>query len=359
MSNRSEEYTVSIRLMCYNQEKLIAKAMNGIMMQKTDFKVEVVVGDDFSTDNTLKIIRKIKNTETIHIKILERIVGDSYWEKRRELGRLYNFTNILDNCTGKYIALLDGDDYWTDPLKLQKQVDFLEENGDYVLCAHSVKYFYEENNSYGKDVHRSGDYTIKELTNNVPYQPLSVLFRNKINLPFPNWFGEMSMNGDWAFFLFLLQFGKSYKMDEIMGVYRIHSGGIWSGQPDNKNYLLLDSLNILKNKFSAEVNSLLNITFLKYLIIIYTNLIKTNKYLEAREFYEKHKINIPSDYIPVFEVATSVLISQEKKLLQTNRLINDILGSNAYKLGRKSGIILNFIFPFREFKEKLFRKSIK
>ena len=351
--NLQSEIKLVVWMVTYNHEAYIEQAIESVMMQETDFKYQLLIGEDCSTDGTRVICQKLKAKYPAKIEL---------YLHENNRGANSNGVFMYEKCfqsDAKYIAICEGDDYWTDPLKLQKQVDFLEENGDYVLCAHSVKYFYEENNSYGKDVHRSGDYTIKELTNNVPYQPLSVLFRNKINLPFPNWFGEMSMNGDWAFFLFLLQFGKSYKMDEIMGVYRIHSGGIWSGQPDNKNYLLLDSLNILKNKFSAEVNSLLNITFLKYLIIIYTNLIKTNKYLEAREFYEKHKINIPSDYIPVFEVATSVLISQEKKLLQTNRLINDILGSNAYKLGRKSGIILNFIFPFREFKEKLFRKSIK
>jgi glycosyltransferase involved in cell wall biosynthesis len=114
-------------------ESFVNQAMDGIMMQKTDFKIEVVVGDDFSTDRTLEIIKSYKNTESIDVKILKREKGDEYWRKRQKLGRLYNFTNILENCTGKYIALLDGDDYWTDPLKLQKQVDFLEENEDFGL----------------------------------------------------------------------------------------------------------------------------------------------------------------------------------------------------------------------------------
>ena len=134
----SPKYKLSVRLMTYMHESFVNQAMDGIMMQKTDFKIEVVVGDDFSTDRTLEIIKLYKNTESIDVKILKREKGDEYWRKRQKLGRLYNFTNILENCTGKYIALLDGDDYWTDPLKLQKQVDFLEANKEYSLCYHRV-----------------------------------------------------------------------------------------------------------------------------------------------------------------------------------------------------------------------------
>ena len=119
---------VSVRLMTYNHAPFIKNAMQGIMMQKTSFKIEVVVGDDFSKDNTLEIIKKFSDTENIKLKILNREIHDDYWFQRQENGRIYNFYNILKNCKGNYIALLDGDDYWTDPYKLQKQVDFLEEN---------------------------------------------------------------------------------------------------------------------------------------------------------------------------------------------------------------------------------------
>jgi glycosyltransferase involved in cell wall biosynthesis len=124
MANISPEYKLSVRLMTYMHEPFIKQAMNVIMMQKTDFKIEVVVGDDFSTDQTLEIIKSYKNTESIDVKILKREKGDEYWQKRQKLGRVYNFSNISENCIGKYIDLLDVDDYWKDPLKLQKQVDF-------------------------------------------------------------------------------------------------------------------------------------------------------------------------------------------------------------------------------------------
>ena len=134
----SYPYLVSIRLMVYNHESYIRETIDGILKQKTNFIVEVVIGDDFSTDKSLEIIREYQSTSTIHFKILERNVGDDYWQNRQMRGRLHNFYNIIENCTGKYIALLDGDDYWTDPYKLQKQVDFLEANTDFSVCFHKV-----------------------------------------------------------------------------------------------------------------------------------------------------------------------------------------------------------------------------
>src|SRR5690554_2259973 len=173
---------VSVRLMTYNHEKFIHQAMESILSQKVDFPVEVVVGDDFSTDNTLSIIRKFKSTKSIHIHILERAKGDEYWKKRQAQGRIYNFINILENCKGKYIALLDGDDYWTDPLKLQKQVDFLEAHSDFVGVFHNTGFIDERCEkptltswrSYEQDVFVAKD-TIRKLS---LFHTSSYLFRN-------------------------------------------------------------------------------------------------------------------------------------------------------------------------------------
>ena len=123
-------YKVSIRLMTYQHEATIRQALDSILMQETDFPVEVVIGDDLSTDGTPEIIRSYASTEKIHLKVLDRHQGDAYWTERQKCGRLYNFEDIVRNCSGRYIALLDGDDYWLDPLKLQKQVDFLDAHPD-------------------------------------------------------------------------------------------------------------------------------------------------------------------------------------------------------------------------------------
>ena len=145
--NNSVQYMVSVRLMTFNHDKFIKKAMDGIMMQKTSFSVEVIVGDDFSVDRTLSIINEYSDTENIHIKVLDRPLKGEYLADRQKYGRLYNFENILDNCTGKYTALLDGDDYWIDPNKLNDQVNFLENNKDYAGVCHNANIVYENWNS--------------------------------------------------------------------------------------------------------------------------------------------------------------------------------------------------------------------
>ncbi len=221
---------VSVRLMTFNHEKYIAQAMDGIMMQKTDFPVEVVVGDDFSQDNTLGLIREYKGTDNITIRILHRQTGDEYWKKRQTLGRLYNFANIIENCQGKYIALLDGDDYWTDPYKLQKQVDFLESAPEYVACYHPVMVVDENNNKLRKAkssfVHNR-DATADELIRGRVMSMLSLCFRNVIR-EFPEEFYK-SPTGDNFICSLLGNHGNGKYIDHIQpSAYRMHASGVWS-----------------------------------------------------------------------------------------------------------------------------------
>ena len=227
---KDREIIVSVRLMTYMHEQYIKQAMDSIMMQKTNFKVEVVVGDDFSTDNTLDVVNQYKDTNNISIKILKRVKGDEYWLKRQKLGRLYNFVNILENCSGKYIALLDGDDYWTDPLKLQKQVDFLEENDEFILTAHNVMDFDEITQSMKPNKRNVQKDTVVESEDLIKGQYLQILtlcFRNVLNFNH-NFFNEIS-NGDKYLTVHLGFKGKAMIMSDIKpGVYRKHPGGVWT-----------------------------------------------------------------------------------------------------------------------------------
>lgn len=253
MIENNDTYKVSVRLMTYMHEQFIAKAMDGIMMQKTNFKIEVVVGDDFSEDETLHIIKSYKNTENIHIKILDRKKGDTYWNKRQRLGRLYNFINILENCTGNYIAILDGDDYWTDPFKLQKQVDFLEENSEYIVCSHNAKII-DENNTVLQEK------KLSKLTNNREYSSLdlkkgaflltvAMVFKNSIK-EFPKSFYTVK-NADTFLISILGQHGKGMYLENIEpAMYRVHNGGVWSTLDQNKKWLYnFNSYNTIKRYY--------------------------------------------------------------------------------------------------------------
>lgn len=221
---------VSVRLMTYNHADFIKDAMIGIMNQRTNFLVEVVVGDDFSTDNTLVIIHSYSETDNIKIKILNRSIGGEYWQKRQKLGRLFNFANILENCKGKYIALLDGDDYWTDPYKLQKQVDFLEANPDYGLVYTDIKPVDENGNALQetpsfvglRDAYKSGSIFFDLLNVNFVTTP-TVCFRAKL---MPKEFAAKWYVYDMWIWLNIAMVSKIKFFNTITAAYRKHPGGI-------------------------------------------------------------------------------------------------------------------------------------
>ncbi len=225
-----ENPLVSVRLMVYNNELFIRETIESILMQKTDFKVEIVVGDDFSTDNTLNIIRSYSNTEKITIRILDRPEGGEYWQKRKAKNAFVrtNFMDIVENCRGKYIALLDGDDYWIDSLKLQKQVDLLEANPQFVACHHWQKLAIEKDGSFEEiEAPKEGHGYFPNNTdvktifeNKMRVKTRTVMFRNifktsEILLNFPEApFTDVPLSfvlGKYGYFGFI---------DEEMAVYR-------------------------------------------------------------------------------------------------------------------------------------------
>ncbi len=126
MNNRP---TVSICMSTYRHEQFIQQAIEGVMMQQTTFRIELVIGEDCSDDGTRLICEAMEQKYPDRIRLLP---SDTNY------GQNHNLARTLFACNGIYIALCEGDDYWTDPLKLQKQVDFLEQNHDYVLCFHPV-----------------------------------------------------------------------------------------------------------------------------------------------------------------------------------------------------------------------------
>ena len=240
--------------MTFNHELYIRDAMNGIMTQETDFLVEVVVGDDFSSDGTLKIIRQYDDSDKIHIRILERTKGDGYRDKRRKLGRLYNFTDIINNCSGEYVALLDGDDYWTDPLKLQKQVDFLENSPDFAICFHRPKLLVDDKNQLQiRHSNRKEVSGFKDLAREGNYIPTATcVFRNNLFESFPDFFYESEM-GDWPLHLLNSQHGKVKYLNDLMAVYRIHSGGAWSNKGENRHLRsMIETAQMCKKHFGEE-----------------------------------------------------------------------------------------------------------
>ena len=137
--------TCSVCVITYNQENLIRQALDSILNQKTDFDFEIVIGEDNSSDKTREICDQYQKTSGNKIKLIKN---------RENIGAIKNFEKTLSNCSGKYTAICEGDDYWKDSHKLQKQVEFLEKNREYGLVHSDFDILYEKNdrilNSYYK-----------------------------------------------------------------------------------------------------------------------------------------------------------------------------------------------------------------
>jgi RimJ/RimL family protein N-acetyltransferase len=227
--------TVSIFCMVYNHEKFISECLNGFLLQKCNFNFIIVIGEDCSKDDSRKIILEYVANYPGKFKLL---LHD------KNIGAHKNQQIVLENCKGKYIALCEGDDYWTDPLKLQKQVDFLEANEEYVVCGHDAKII----NNEGEIIKISKlpeefkrDANSMELQNGFWILTLSMVFRNmNIFKNVPKEFFKVS-NGDIFLISMLGQFGDYKYMNSIQpAVYRIHDGGIWSLR--NEDYKNLENL---------------------------------------------------------------------------------------------------------------------
>lgn len=210
--NRKSDFMVSVCCVTYNHEKFIAQAIDSFLMQETTFDVEIVIGEDCSSDRTREICLAYKEKFPEKIKLLL---------PEKNIGASENFMATFNACGGKYIALCEGDDYWTDPLKLQKQIDFLEANPDYSMCFHAHNIVYEDGtmNTYKKECQLDTDYSAEELYLKWPLQTATVVFRKDL----------CSLDKDFAFdtvlFIMMADKGKVRGMKDCMSCYRKHGGG--------------------------------------------------------------------------------------------------------------------------------------
>ncbi|MEO7975762.1 glycosyltransferase [Flavobacterium sp.] len=209
-------------MITYGHEKYIRKAIEGVLMQECNFEVELILANDCSPDQTDEVIQEIllNHPKASWIK---------YFKHEKNTGMMPNFIDALKKCKGKYVALCEGDDYWTDPFKLQKQVDFLEANPDYVLCFHQVNILKPDGEIVDDFITKVPDNykTIETLARlgNYIHTP-SVVFRNIIN-DYPFEF-KNSPIGDFFLYMMLAQHGKLKYIDEKMSVYR-YGVGVFSG----------------------------------------------------------------------------------------------------------------------------------
>jgi glycosyltransferase involved in cell wall biosynthesis len=193
-------------------------------MQQTNFPIEVLIHDDASTDDTADIIREYERKYPEIIKPIYQT--ENQYSKGVDVFQ-YNFSR----AQGKYIALCEGDDYWTDPYKLQKQVDFLEKNPEYSICSSGYKINKNELMEESIFCHRRKEgftYNLQDLKYNWYCKTLTTVLRKHILNSFLRDYMKYRYCRDVHLFYYTLMFGKGYYFSEIFGVYNRHDNGIFS-----------------------------------------------------------------------------------------------------------------------------------
>ena len=225
---------VTIRCLSYNHEPYIRKCLDGFVMQITNFRFEAIVHDDASTDGTATIIKEYADKYPDIIKPIFEI-ENQYSKHDDSLDRILNA-----HTHGKYIAICEGDDYWTDPFKLQKQVDFLNTHSDFSMCFHKSVVLRETNNvnkSYEKLYNHleEREYGGEEILRKWTIPTASVVYRNGVFIPYDKRF----IYGDIIIFLSCIETGRIFCLNDAMSVYRRHEGGVSYKRMHFKKYMEL------------------------------------------------------------------------------------------------------------------------
>lgn len=228
--------TVSVIMITYLHADFIQEAIDGVLVQECNFDIELIIADDNSPDETEKVVSEIITqsypNKTIH-----------YAKHAQNKGMMGNFVWALEQAKGKYIAFCEGDDYWTDPLKLQKQVDFLEQNDDYNVVGGASKIYLENSNTFKKTntiEYQNGTLSVIEYLFKRPFHTATSVYRNQFKVPV--WFSDI-YPGD-KFFVAVAAGKKKLKvLDDELAVYRVSDVGVTSNLSKYKVTELLKKTN--------------------------------------------------------------------------------------------------------------------
>ncbi|MCC6599726.1 MAG: glycosyltransferase family 2 protein [Crocinitomicaceae bacterium] len=227
---------VSVVVPAYNHEKYVAECLENILAQKTNFNFEIIIGEDDSNDNTRKICMdySARFPEKIVLRLQDR--KNVIYINGMPTGR-YNLMDCMANAKGKYVAFCEGDDYWCDTSKLQKQYDFLENNPGFAGSFHDTWVEYPDKK---KEKHLFREnlplvITAKDTIAKIAPFHTSSFFFKKETLPMPPFIKEI-VSGDLAYFSIVSSYGDLGKVNGIMSVYRKHTAGISSSVGVTSNY---------------------------------------------------------------------------------------------------------------------------
>lgn len=301
---------LAVCLITYNQVKYIKEAIDSVLAQETNFDWELVIADDYSTDGTREIIEDYKRQFPDRIKLILQ---------KKNVGAERNWLDLINYPKSKYIAYLEGDDYWTDENKLQQQVDFLEKNDKYALCFHPTRVFFEkgeERQTIWPHIQDKSKVTLETLLQENFIPSHSVVYRRQDYSKIP--LGVIP--GDWFLHLYHAQFGEIGYINKVMSVYRRHSNGLWWSAYSDKDKQVA--------KYGTQ-NAALYFELLKifgkeprHREILYRSLAKTMDDIIAVD--ERLSTNVTTDVIKMGVDRTEVLLhSFHQRATEDQARIND------------------------------------
>ena len=213
MNNKSIILSVCVRT--HNQEKFIAEALDSVLMQRTDFDFEIIISDDASSDGTVNILQEYQNVHPDKIRLLL---------SEKNIGGPENLKRVIEASNTKYITCLDGDDFYTDEYKLQKQVDFLETHPEYAACFHNT--WYADENGHLKGLFNSPDFhavhDAHEFIRERWFVPIHSAVMRREYIEFPEWYNTV-MNDDYVVHLSVAKHGPYFYIPDVMVAYRRHA----------------------------------------------------------------------------------------------------------------------------------------
>lgn len=220
---------VSVCILSYNHAKFIRQAIESVLAQESELLIEIIVSDDASTDGTQKIVAEFsRSLGPARFRAILRDVN---------VGVAANLFGLLGAATGRYVAYLEGDDFWTSHRKIQTQVEFLDQHPDFVATFHEVSHVAADGVSFlqlhcGPD--QKSEVDIVDLFSGNCIPSCSVVFRNRLFDHFPAWSASLQTL-DWVLHVLNAQHGKTKYLNENWGAYRHHAGGVWSHRPWSQN----------------------------------------------------------------------------------------------------------------------------
>jgi glycosyltransferase involved in cell wall biosynthesis len=277
-----DQPTVSVALITYNHEQFIAQAIESVLMQETAVGVELVIGEDYSTDGTRRIVQAYARK---YPNVIRALLPE------KNLGMARNYEAVRRACRGKYIAWLEGDDYWRTPQKLQKQVALMEANPHYSMCGTKTQFVTTSSDGAEKDagvLEPAGlkpEYNLPDFLTGYLMHTSSMLLRREF-LEFPEWLNDVVMLRDACVFALYAEKGPVGYLSDVVSCYRIHPGGIWTTKSAaHQLQCNQKAIDLLDAHFCGRYHRLLRSREYQVWWTSLRRLAQSGKYWEARRLY--------------------------------------------------------------------------